>query len=71
MIYIVVMYLMLGCLNVYQALLAGTLMIRRRRDRAAWVEVGFFLLLWPMQFLFWMIVSIHNASGWVLERIFR
>lgn len=37
----------------------------------AWVELGFYLLLWPAQILFQTLVCIHAATGRVLERMFR
>ena len=35
------------------------------------VEWAFFVFLWPAQLAFFLFVSVHSASGWLLERIWR
>lgn len=30
----------------------------------------FYLLLWPLQLLFQILVGIHTVTGWVLEKLF-
>lgn len=56
-------YLCVGGANVYAAHVQGIL--------SDGLEAVMYLLLWPLQLGFWMLVGIHRASTAVLERIFR
>lgn len=71
----VLIYLLCGIVNVVIAHMQGILMLdeKARTGEGLWflAEAAFYLLLWPIQVLFWMLVGINAGTGWILERIFR
>lgn len=69
MLSFLLIYLGVGCVNVAHAWWRGTLMAARtpqHRGREhhlrldAGIEVLFYLLLWPIQLLFWTVVGISS-----------
>jgi hypothetical protein len=50
-------YLGIGGLNAVVAGAQDKLMILHHRDKAAFVELAFYVLLWPAQLLFWTFVG--------------
>lgn len=70
----VLLYLGVGAFNGIAAGVRQILMISMPKRRAlpeAWVEIAFYILCWPIQLAFWMLVQIYNATTWLLERIHR
>ena len=69
------LYLGCGVVNLLVAQVQGVLMLgdKARRKEGLWflAEATFYLLLWPLQAVFWTLVGINSATGVVLERIFR
>lgn len=66
------LYLGVGALNGTVAGVRQILMISMPKHRGlpeAWVEIAFYILAWPVQLGFWMLVQIHNGTTWLLERI--
>ena len=68
-------YLIIGLLNLAHAAGQGNLMIFDRPGKHAeglrldgMVEVAFYVLLWPLQVLFWTFVGIHMATDWALGK---
>lgn len=59
-------YLGVGFINLLCAWGAGRL---TRNVPGAWIEKVFYVLLWPVQLAFWMLVQISNAAEFVLGRI--
>lgn len=66
-------YLGVGAIN-YTAFAARglSMLFSHNGNRSAadgLVEAAFYVLLWPVQMLFWALIGIHNGTGWVLEKI--
>lgn len=66
------LFLGVGVVNVVVAGVQGVLILTtegRNEPLTGLVEAIFYILLWPLQVLFWAFVQIHNLTGWVLEQI--
>lgn len=59
------LYLGVGGFNAAVAGAEGRLMIRYEHSAEALVEAAFYVLLWPVQMLFWTLVGISS----LLDRI--
>lgn len=62
----VLLYLLVGFGNLVEAHKQGRL-------TPGWnpIEWAFYVLLWPVQAGFWMLVGINHVTGAILARIFR
>lgn len=56
-------YLLIGLANALQAEVRGVL------SRGG--EVAMYVLLWPLQLVFALLVVLHAGTEWLLERVFR
>lgn len=62
-------YLTIGVLNCLQFAFTGGSVVRPGFSSP--VEALFYLLLWPVQLLFFIVVLVNSATSRILERIFR
>ncbi len=65
-------YLLIGVANYAVFALRGCSMLFSAPHRDIWAglaEMLFNVALWPVQVLFWLLVGLHNGTGWVLEKI--
>ena len=69
------LYLLIGGVNLYAAYQRDILLLgdKARAGEGLWflAEAGFYLLLWPIQAAFWMLVGINAFTGAILQRLFR
>jgi hypothetical protein len=66
------LYLAAGILNAAVAFDQNILMLSMpgwRRSLDAWVEAVLYVLLWPLQLAWKILVGINVASSWVLGKV--
>lgn len=62
-------YVGVGSLNAVAAGAQRGLVLNHERSLEAWVEVAFYVLLWPIQALFWTLVLIYRTLGFILSKV--
>ena len=66
---LLISYLAIGVLNYAHFAVKNRAYIRSLRLPELGPELGFFVLLWPVQVLFFVIVGINSAISYILERL--
>jgi hypothetical protein len=67
----VYLYLIIGTLNYIRFCSSGGAMLTLPDSaKEGLVELAFFVLLWPVQLIFFVVVCIHEGLGWLLGKFF-